>query len=326
MQNLRMLVFGVVAEEEPLLRRFGEELSIELTLRREFISAEGLRQAGRIHAINVLADTEITDEMWDAAYAAGVRYAVTRCISLAHMNGEYARKKGIIVENVAYSPASVADYALMLMLMLLRNAKPILLRYAAQDYTPVGLRGRELPDMTVGVVGAGRIGGTLIRHLQGFGCRVLYWDQLRREELRAVAEYRELDELLASSDIVSLHLPLTDETRYLMDEARIARMKRGALLVNTGRGGLVQSDALIDALESGRLGGAALDVLDGDQDIYFRDYKNRRVPSRAKAILDAMPNVLMLPHFAAQTDHALRDMVQQSLQKAAAWWKSARRD
>lgn len=326
MEKLRMLVFSVAAEEEPLLRRYGGMLDITLELRTDFISTEALRQAGPIDAINVLADTEITDEMWNAAYAAGVRYAVTRCVSVAHMHAETAQRLGIMVENVAYSPSSVADYALMMMLMALRNIKPILQCYEAQHFLPYGLRGRELPDMTVGVVGAGRIGSTLIRHLLGFGCRVLYWDKVRRQDLLGLAEYRELDELLGLSDIVSLHLPLTEETRHLFGAETIAKMKPGALLVNTGRGALVCNDALIAALETGRLGGAALDVLDGDQEIYFRDFKNKLVPSRAKAILDAMPNVLMLPHLAAQTDHALTDMVQGSLKKAAVWWEKARQN
>ena len=314
---MRMAVFGVEEEERPLFEHLAPTYGVEAELHREYISMGYLQSAQNIGALNVLSDTIITPQMWDAAHAAGVRFAVTRCVGMAHMNADYARSLGIAVTNVSYSAASVADYAIMMMLMVLRNVKPILKCYDAQMFTQAGLRGRELPNLSVGIIGAGHIGSTVAQHLQGFGCPVYYWD--RKEKPGMAAKYLPLDTLLETCDIVSLHLALCRETVHFMDEARIGRMKPGSVLINTGRGALVDSSALISALESGHLSGAGLDVIDGDQNIYYRDHKNRIIPSRYKAILDAMPNVLMLPHLGYLTDQALIDMVENSLRAAKAW-------
>lgn len=314
---MRMIAFGVEEEERAIFERFAPSCNVELDMRHAYISLEALGTCGHIDAINVLSDTVITPDMWDAAHAAGVRFAVTRCVGMAHMNADYARALGIFVTNVSYSAASVADYAIMMMLMVLRNVKPMLKRYEAQEYLQYNLRGRELPNMSVGVIGAGHIGMTLARHLSGFGCSVYYWNRSEKPEMPA--QYLPLEELLAACDIVSLHLALNDGTYHFMDAQRLGLMKKGSVLINTGRGGLVDSAALIDALESGHIAGAGLDVIEGDQDIYYRDHKNRIIPHREKAILDSMPNVLMLPHLAYFTDQALEDMVRNSLLAAKAW-------
>ena len=314
---MRMAVFGVEEEERPLFERLAPAYGVQAALHSAYISLEALQAARELDAINVLSDTVITPQMWDAARAAGVRFAVTRCVGMAHMNADYARGLGIAVTNVSYSAASVADYAIMMMLMVLRNVKPMLKCYEAQMFAQAGLRGRELPNLSVGIIGAGHIGSTVAQHLQGFGCPVYYWD--RKEKPGIAAKYLPLDTLLETCDIVSLHLALCGETVHFMDASRIGRMKPGSMLINTGRGALVDSGALIDALEAGRLAGAGLDVIDGDQTIYYRDHKNRILHNRHKAILDAMPGVLMLPHLGYLTDQALVDMVENSLRAAKAW-------
>ena len=173
--------------------------------------------------------------------------------------------------------------------------------------------GRELPNMTVGIIGMGRIGQTVARHLQGFGCRVLTYNRTRRDDLAGIAAWVDLDTLYRESDIVSLHIASTPETFHFIDADAIAKMKDGAVLINTARGPLVDSAALIDALEAGKLSGAGLDVFDGDRLIYYRDFKNQLIPQRDMAVLNAMPNVLMLPHMAYYTDQAVEDMVRNSL-------------
>ena len=165
--------------------------------------------------------------------------------------------------------------------------------------------------MTVGIIGAGRIGQTVAAHLSGFGCKVLYWNRTPRDTI--AAEYRPLDDLLKECDIISLHLTANDETYHFMDAEKFAKMKPGSVLINTARGSLVDSDALIDALEQERLAGAGLDVLDEDRYIYYRDHKNTMLKHHQMAILQSMPNVLMLPHLAYFTDQALEDMVHNSL-------------
>ncbi|MDD6023644.1 MAG: NAD(P)-dependent oxidoreductase [Oscillospiraceae bacterium] len=313
---MKMVVYAVNDEERIFFEAYKDQYAAELLLTEEKPSLENAGLAAGMDAVNVLSDVVITDAMYDRYKALGVQVVVTRTIGAEHMNLSYARKIGMKVCNITYSPASVADYAIMMMLMVLRHVKPMLQRYAGRDFTAQGIRGRELPNMTVGVIGTGRIGQTLIRHLSGFGCKVLAWSRTERKELEGLCDYVPLEQLLAESDIVSLHLSSTPETFHFMNAQRIGSMKPGAVLINTGRGALVDSWALIEGLESGHLGGAGLDMIDGDRSIYYRDFKNTLVPSREMAILSAMPNVLMLPHMAYYTDQASDDMVRLGLENA----------
>ena len=313
---MKMLAYGVNSEVRVFFEEYRRRLGVDLTILSEKPTLENAALTTGMDCINVLSDTVLTDEMYDAYKKNGVKIAVTRTIGSEHMNIPYARKIGIQVCNVTYSPTSVADYAIMLMLMVLRNIKPMMLRYRGQDFTAPGIRGRELPNMTVGVIGAGPIGSAVIRHLSGFGCKILAWSRTPKPELSDFCRFVSLEALLAGSDIVSLHIPDNAETHHLLDRAQISRMKPGAVLINPARGELVDSEALIEALESGQLSGAGLDVVDGDRTIYYRDFKNQLVPSREMAILNAMPNVLLLPHMAYYTDQASEDMVRMSLENA----------
>lgn len=322
---MKMLVYQVQPEEVPFFRQLQDRYQMELTLSPEKPDLQNLSMCAGMDAVNVVSDTVITPEMWDAMAARGIRAAVTRTIGMEHMNREYAETLGIPVFHITYSPSSVADYAIMLMLMVLRHVKPMLQRYLGRDYTASGLLGRELPNMTVGVVGAGRIGATVLRHLTGFGCKLLYWNRTSRPELEGIAEYVPLEALLARSDILSLHLAANEETFHFMDRRKLFSMKPGAVLINTARGPLVDSDALIEALEQGRLGGAGLDVFDGDRSIYYRDFKNTPVASRSMAVLQAMPNVLMLPHMAYFTDQAVEDMVRGSMRAVYEYFVNIKR-
>jgi D-lactate dehydrogenase len=318
---MKMIAYAVAEDEKPIFEKYKDQYGVELTLVEEKPTLENSVLSQGMDCVNVLSDTVITPQLWDIYYKNGVRLGVTRTIGMEHMNQKYAEALGIGIRNITYSPASVADYAIMLMLMVLRHVKPAMSRYLGQDYTMPGLRGRELPNMTVGIVGAGRIGVTTLRHLTGFGCKLQYWNRAPKPELEGVAEYCDLDTLLETSDILSLHLALSEDTHHFLDAEKIEKMKDGAVLINTARGPLVDSWALIDALEQGKLSGAGLDVFDGDRYIYYRDHKNVLVGDRSQAVLNAMPNVLMLPHMAYCTDQALEDMVHNSMIAASEYFR-----
>ncbi|GAA2269191.1 D-isomer specific 2-hydroxyacid dehydrogenase family protein [Streptomyces atrovirens] len=285
--------------------RFG----VVTTLTDAPVSEANAELASGNRCVSVGHKTRITRPTLLALGRAGVSYISTRSIGRDHIDVDYAASVGISVENVAYSPDSVADYTLMLMLMAVRNAKATVRRSDHHDYRLDEVRGRELRDLTVGVVGTGRIGTAVMERLRGFGGRTLAHD--RRSE--TAAGHVPLDELLRLSDVVTLHAPLTTETRHLLDRRRIERMKHGAFVINTGRGSLIDTEALVPALESGRLGGAALDVVEGEEGIFYADCRDRRVESKALLRLQEMPNVLITPHTAYYTDHALSDTVENSL-------------
>ncbi|GAA1341774.1 D-isomer specific 2-hydroxyacid dehydrogenase family protein [Streptomyces sanglieri] len=279
------------------------------TITKEAVSEANIDLAVGNRCISIGHKTHVTRATLSALSRAGVEYLSTRSVGCNHIDVSYADSVGISVGNVAYSPDSVADYTLMLMLMAVRHAKATVRRTDAHDYRLSEIRGKELRDLTVGVVGTGRIGTAVIDRLRGFGCRVLAYDN----RPKTPADYTPIDELLQHSDIVTLHTPLTAETRHLVDRRRIDQMKHGAFIVNTGRGPLIDTEALLSALESGRLGGAALDVLDGEEGIFYTDCRNKPIENRQLLRLQDLPNVLISPHTAYYTDHALSDTIRNSL-------------
>lgn len=285
--------------------RFG----ITPTITEEAISEANVDLAFGNRCISVGHKTQIANSALLALSRVGVTYISTRSIGFNHIDLDYAESVGIAVGNVAYSPDSVADFTLMQMLMAVRSAKSIVRRTDIHDYRLHEARGRELRDLTVGVVGTGRIGTAVIERLRGFGCRILAHDSFPR----AAVDYVPLDELLRLSDIVTLHTPLTPETYHLIDRQRIEQMKQGAFIINTGRGKLLDTEALIPALEDGRLGGAALDVLEGEEGIFYADYSDKPIESKPLLRLQELPNVLISPHTAYYTDHALSDTVENSI-------------
>jgi D-specific alpha-keto acid dehydrogenase len=195
------------------------------------------------------------------------------------------------------------------MLMAIRHAKATVRRSDVHDYRLHDVRGRELRDLTVGVVGTGRIGAAVVDRLTGFGCRLLAHDRTAT----TAAEYVPLDALVRDSDIVTLHTPLTAETHHLLDQRRIERMKPGAFIINTGRGSLIDTEALVAALDCGLLGGAALDVVEGEEGVFYTDCRSRVIDSKPLLRLQEMPNVVISPHTAYYTDHALSDTVENSV-------------
>lgn len=255
----------------------------------------------------------VNTQLMDAAllgrlHLCGVKAVATRSIGVDHIDFEAARTLGLGVSHAIYDPESVADYAIMLLFMLLRRMPQTLDRSRVQDYTLRGKIGRDIRACTIGIVGTGRIGTAVLQRLSGFGCTLLAFDERPNDTAARVARYVDLDELLQTSDGVSLHAPATAANHHLLDARAFGRMKPGALLVNTARGSLVDTWALIDALEQGVVGGAALDVLEQEDNLLYRNHVGAVLPHRALAILRSFPNVILTPHTAFYTDVDVRQM------------------
>ena len=312
-ETTRITMYGCGPDEAVLFRELAPGLGVRPVITDAPLSETNTELAVGSRCVSVGHKTFITHAALRALGRAGVKYISTRSIGCNHIDVEYAESIGICVENISYSPDSVADYTLMLMLMALRDAKAIVRRTDLHDYRLSEVRGRELRDLTVGVIGTGRIGAAVIDRLRGFGCRVLAHDKRPVDRPGPRVEHVPLDELLRRSDLVTLHAPLTAATHHLLDRQRLARMKDGALVVNTARGGLIDTEALVQELESGRLGGAALDVVEREAGIFYADRRDETLESKALLRLQELPNALITPHTAYYTDHALRDTVQNSL-------------
>lgn len=308
-RKMGITIYGCGQDEAVLFREMAPRFGVTLTITDAAVSEANIELALGNRCISVSHKTQITNSILLALSQAGVIYISTRSIGYDHINVRYAESVGIFAENVAYSPDSVADYTLMLMLMAVRNAKSIISRADIHDFRLNGVRGKELRDMTIGVIGTGRIGAAVIGRLQGFGCRILACDNRPKTSV----DYVPLDELLQQSDIVTLHTPLKVDTHHLLNRQRIEQLKRGAFIINTGRGSLLDTEALILALESGKLGGAALDVLEGEEGIFYADCRNKPIENKLLLQLTKFPNVLITPHTAYYTEHALSDTVENSI-------------
>ncbi|HTW97241.1 MAG TPA: NAD(P)-dependent oxidoreductase [Acidimicrobiales bacterium] len=305
----RVTVYGCRQDEAALFGELAPRLAIWPTITDDPVSEANIGLARGSRCISVGHKSPVSDSVLLALREAGVRYLSTRSVGYDHIAVESAANLGILVENVAYSPDSVADFTLMLMLMSLRRVAPTLRRAQAHDYRLSDAPGLELRDLTVGVIGTGRIGAAVIGRLRGFGCRVLAYD--RRPKI--AAEYVPLEMLLQESDVVTLHAPLDAGTHHLLDRRRLRVMRRGSFVVNTGRGALVDTAALLAELESGRLGGAALDVLEGEEGIFYNDRRESLIENQLLLRLQRLPNVIVTPHTAYHTGHALRDIVESTL-------------
>lgn len=294
------------------------ERGVELGWTKDYPSFDNADLARGYDVVSVMPST-IDRPLIQTWLDLGVRAIATRNIGVDHIDLNACRELGMRVSNATYTPESVADYAIMLMMMCLRRMPQIMDRARVQDYTLRGKIGRALCDCTVGVVGTGRIGSTVISHLKGFGCKLLAYDVHRSEAVAADATYVELDELLACSDVVTLHAPLTADNHHMIGERALGLMKPNAVLVNTGRGGLVDTEALISALEAGRLsGGVALDVLEKEDGLYYADRVGDVIENRPMAILRAFPNVILTPHTAFYTDTDVRQMIEGAVEGAVA--------
>ncbi|MDF2695195.1 MAG: lactate dehydrogenase [Labilithrix sp.] len=252
----------------------------------------------------------------------GVRLIALRSAGFNHVDLAAAARAGLPVVRVPeYSPYAVAEHATALVLALNRKVHRSYARVREWNFSLDGLVGFDLHGKTVGVVGTGKIGQVAARIFRGFGCRVLAFD-LRPDASFASAvgaEYVELSELYRESDIVTLHVPLTPETHHMVDARALESMKPGAMIVNTGRGALIDSRALLSALKSGHLGSAGLDVYEEEEGVFFEDLSNRVLQDDVLARLLTFPNVLITSHQAFLTNEALSSIAATTLANVAAF-------
>lgn len=310
---MKIAVYNCREDEASLFKTYGKEYDVELSLSPLPPTPETASLAEGCDAVDIIT-TPVGRELIDIWHSYGIKAIATRTVGYEHVDYKYAAELGISVSNVSYTPHTVAEYTVMAMLMSIRKMKTILTRYMGQDFSLKDIRGKELCNMTVGVIGTGKIGETVIKNLSGFGCRILAYDIYQKDSVKALAEYCDLDTLYRESDLITLHTPATEETCHMINKKTIHSMKDGVILINMARGVLIETADLIEALESGKVSAAALDVVEGESAIYYKDFKYKPVGHHEMAILQAMPNVLMTPHTAFFTDEAVGDMVRYSIE------------
>lgn len=315
---MKIGVYSERKDERDFFNQAASACGAELVMCGAVPDLSNYQNAAGCRAISVIT-TPIPAQLLDAFYSAGVRFISTRTVGYDHIDVAHAREIGMHIGNVSYSPDSVADYAVMMILIAIRKLKAIVIRAQGQDFSLGGVRGRELRDLTVGVIGTGRIGASVVRRLAGFGCKILANDLYENESVRAFAEYVPLEKLLSECDVITLHMPATPENYHMINRDSLRAMKPGACIVNTARGSLIDTQDLITALEEGIVGAAALDVVENEAGLYYNDLKCENLKNRELAILRSFPNTFVTPHTAFYTEHAVRDMVEFSVRSCAAF-------
>jgi D-lactate dehydrogenase len=302
--------FARPAPTEPLAWRFHEFR----------LNADTASTAHGAEAVCVFVNDHLDRPCLESLAALGVKMVALRCAGFNNVDLAAAKALGMAVTRVpAYSPHAVAEHAVALLLTLNRKIHRAYNRVRELNFSLSGLVGFDLHGKTVGVAGTGRIGRATARIFRGFGCRVLAYDPIPMAEWAAAegVDLVPLKTLLAQCDVLSLHLPLTPETHYLLNADTLALLKPGAFIINTSRGKLVETTALIEALKSGHLGGVALDVYEEEEGIFFEDLSGEVLQDDDLSRLLMFPNVLITAHQAFLTREALTEIARVTIENLA---------
>jgi len=277
-------------------------------------------------AVCVFVNDQVNDSVLKEFKGLGVRLVALRAAGYNNVDLDAAKRQEITIARVpAYSPEAVAEHASALILSLNRNIHRAYARVREGNFALEGLLGFNLQGRTVGIVGTGRIGASLARIMHGYGCRVLAYDIAPDPAcVSSGATYVALAELLAASDIVSLHCPLTPQTRHLIDAAAIRQMKHGAMLINTSRGAIVDTQAVVDGIKSGAIGHLGLDVYEEEAALFFEDKSDEVIGDDVFERLLTFPNVLVTGHQGFFTSDALAAIAETTIANIASFEKSGR--
>lgn len=305
----RIYAFEVRKDEEEYLQALAVEHHIELVCSPDLLTLEKIPALEEGSGVTVLGMNCYGEAEMEAFAKKNIHYLSTRTIGFNHIDLEAAERYGIHVCNARYAPNGVADYTVMMILLCLRSYKQALWRMQVNDFSLLGLLGKEMKDLTIGIIGTGSIGTQVIKNLSGFGCRILCYGRHRNPEAAAGGEYVSLEELYRQSDVISLHLALTPETHHIINRESITQMKDGVVLINCARGGLMDIHALIDGIEQEKIGALGLDTVEEEEGIVHRDLKTDIFADRNIAYLRQFKNVVYTYHMAFYTDAAVRSMV-----------------
>ncbi len=306
---MNLFAYEVRPDESAAFDRIEKELGISVGRSSLPLSPETLHLCAGCQGVSILGHSKLSKEMLQLAKGAGIAAISTRTVGTNHIDIPAARELGIHICNTNYGAEGVADYTIMLLLISLRNYKPALWRMQVNDYSLSGLQGRQVGSLTIGVVGTGRIGQQVMRQLGGFGCKILCYDPYPNPEAARLGTYVSLEQLWQQSDAITFHTPLTEQNYHMVNRQTLSQMKDGVVLINTARGELMDVDALIDGIESRKIGRLAMDVFDAEEGIYHENLRDSIIKNRSMAYLRQFPNVVMTPHIAFYTAEAVESMV-----------------
>lgn len=306
--------FGKIADEKNLKIKYFETK----------LSEDTVELAHGYDAVCVFVNDIVNKNVIDRLCELGIKVVALRCAGFNNVDMKYAFGKIHVLRVPAYSPYAVAEHAMAMLLTSIRRIHKAYIRTKDFNFSLSGMTGFDLHGKTMGVIGTGKIGRVFIDICRGFGMRVLAYDKYPVQEIAdgENVRYVEKDELFANSDIISLHCPLTEETYHVIDANSLEKCKNGVIIINTSRGALVDSEALLESIKSRHVGAACLDVYEEESELFFEDFSGHIVEDDTLARLISMPNVIVTSHQAFLTEEALGNIAETTVNNIIGFFES----
>ncbi len=321
---MKIAFFDAKPYDKPSFDKYGEEYGIKIKYFETKLNEDTVDLANGYDCVCVFVNDTVNAAVIDRLCEMGIKIIALRCAGFNNVNMKHAFGKIHVLRVPAYSPYAVAEHTMALLLTSIRRIHKAYIRTRDFNFSLAGLTGFDLHGKTVGVIGTGRIGRVFIDICRGFGMKVLAYDKFPAEGLDNgdSVRYVSLDELFSGSDIISLHCPLTEETRHIINEEAINQCKRGVVLLNTSRGALVDAEALLAGIKSRKIGAACLDVYEEESDLFFEDNSGHILEDDTLARLISMPNVIVSSHQAFLTEEALSNIAETTIENIVEFEKS----
>jgi len=313
---LKLAFFSTKPYEKQFFEKINLKYNHKITFFDMRLTAEIISLVEGYPAVCVFVNDILDKSLLEKLFENGVKLVVLRSAGFNNVDIKAAQELGMAVVRVpAYSPYAVAEHSLALILTLNRKIHKAYNRIRDDNYSLEGLIGFDIHGKTIGIFGTGKIGKTFAKIMSGFGCRIIAYDLHESKEcLDLGVEYVSYNELFAASDIISLHCPLTPETYHLINQERLAMMKDGVMLINTSRGGLIDTPEVVNALKSGKIGYLGLDVYEEEADIFFENLSGKILQDDVLARLLTFQNVIVTSHQAFFTENAMNNIAETTLE------------
>ena len=313
---MKIAFFDTKPYDRPAFDKYGAEHGISFKYFETKLNEDTAELANGFDGVCVFVNDTVNAAVIDKLCELGVRVVALRCAGYNNVDVKYAFGRMHVLRVPAYSPYAVAEHAMAMLLTSIRRIHKAYIRTRDFNFSLAGMTGFDLHGKTVGIIGTGKIGRVFIDICRGFGMKVLAYDKYPAEGLEDGdnIRYVSLDELFASSDIISLHCPLTEDTHHIINAESLEKCKKGVMIINTSRGALVDAEALLSAIKARKVGGACLDVYEEESDFFFEDFSGHIIDDDVLARLISMPNVIVTSHQAFLTEEALSNIAQTTVQ------------
>ena len=317
---IKVVLYDAKAYDRPSFEHYGQLHDMQFRFIEAKLNEDTVELARGCDAVCVFVNDTVNAKVIDRLYEMGIKMVALRSAGYNNVDVRSAFGKIHVVHVPAYSPYAVAEHAMALLLTSVRRIHKAYIRTRDFNFSLNGLTGFDLHGKTVGVIGTGKIGRIFIDICRGFGMNVIAYDAFPAKD--SGIEYVPLEELFRRSDIISLHCPLTDETRHMINADAIGMMKKGIVIINTSRGGLVNTEALLEGILDRKVGAACLDVYEEEADVFFEDRSGHILNDELLSRLISMPNVIVTSHQAFLTEEALNNIAETTVNNILSYFEN----